>query len=196
MVPLLNIHTHCEPFDGEQTVPSYGLHPWHVADDWQQRVCQVEHDAEAAGGNLFIGECGLDRLHADTYELQLQAFEAQIALSERLSLPMMVHCVKAWDDLLRLRRHTTQPWVVHGFRGNPQLMDQLLSHGIMVSFGFRYNAGSVASCPPDRFFLETDDVPSPISPLYAEVALQRRTTTEQLRLQMMSNLIALFPTLY
>lgn len=139
----------------------------------------------------MIGECGLDRLYRDTYELQLKAMQAHIQLSERLAVPMIVHCVKAFDDLLRLHRQATLPWIIHGFRGNPQQLAQLLSHGLYVSFGYKYNRDSLLACPLDRMFLETDDTALPIAPLYEQVAEARDISIEQLATRILSTTAAL-----
>lgn len=142
---------------------------------------------EGGGWLSLIGECGLDRLCATSYDLQLAAFEAQIRLSEELRRPLLLHCVRALDDVLRLKHGTRQPWIWHGFRGKPQQLQQLLDHGFYVSFGFRHNADSLRRCPPDRLFLETDDNPSPVAPLYATAAELRDTTAYELREQLWNN---------
>lgn len=200
-MPLLNIHTHRTPAEDEITIASFGLHPWHLDADWRQSLdamtdelmafCQTEHAASLLAMNTapcFIGECGLDRQCDTPYDLQLAAFEAQIALSERLRLPLVLHCVKATDDILRLRRGARQPWIWHGFRGKPQQMEQLLRQGIYISFGTRHNDESLLQCPVNSLFLETDDQPMPISTLYQKAAKLRGTTPEALADQLLQNL--------
>ena len=197
----------------ECTVPSLGLHPWHLpsAERLAEELEALERQllAGAAEGHErmplsesahsrdcktatfsrpFVGECGLDRLCDTPYDLQLTAFEAQIQLSERLARPLVLHCVRAIDDALRLHRDTRQPWIWHGFRGKPQQLQQLLDHGFYVSFGLRYNTESLRQCPPERLFLETDDEPSPIAPLYEQAAALLDTTTTALNEQCWSNL--------
>ena len=197
----LNIHTHQPLAEDEVTVPSYGLHPWDVtaALDIPQAIqaAIIPHTSlpleggtgEGPGPEFYlIGECGLDRLCASPYDLQRSAFEAQIALSEQLQHPLILQCVHALDDVLRLKRGTRQPWIWHGFRGKPQQMQQLLAHGFYVSFGFRHNAESLRACPADRLFLETDDDPRPIRLLYAAAAALRDTTPEALTTQLQENL--------
>lgn len=178
----LNIHTHTRAREDEQHLPSFGLHPWYLTDHWEQ-------DLEAFDGHpVLIGECGLDRLCETPYELQLKAFQAQIQLSERLELPLVLHCVRALDDALRLKRGTRQPWIFHGFRGKPQQLQQLLDHGFYISFGFRHNTESLRACPSDRLFLETDDSPEPIASLYETAADLRSTTVDALNNQLWQNL--------
>ena len=162
--------------------------PWSLD---TSRTPKPRTDRQGGGALSLIGECGLDRLCATPYDLQLAAFEAQIALSEELCRPIILHCVRALDDVLRLKRGTTQPWIWHGFRGKPQQLQQLLDHGFYVSFGFRHHADSLRACPSDRLFLETDDTPAPIAPLYATAAGLRATTEDELREQLWDNVNAL-----
>lgn len=186
---FLNIHTHHQLREGEATVPSFGLHPWHLADDWRSQLAQIEE--KLAATSSLVGECGLDHLCTTPYARQLEAFEAQVALSERYGRPLILHCVRAVDDVLRFKGGTKQTWVFHGFRGKPQQMQQLLAHGISVSFGFRHNEESVSLCPADRFFLETDDAPQPIVPLYEAVARRRNISVEELLRKQWENLRSL-----
>ena len=190
----LNIHTHQPLAEDEVTVPSYGVHPWDVDGtmDIPQAIQAAILGAGAERPDFFlIGECGLDRLCASSYDLQLAAFKEQIALSEQLQHPLILHCVRALDDVLRLKRGTRQPWIWHGFRGKPQQLQQLLEHGFYVSFGFRHNAESLRACPADRLFLETDDDPRPIRLLYATAAALRQTTPEALAAQIQENLLGM-----
>lgn len=206
MLPYLNFHSHTSTHEGENTLPSFGLHPWTLTEDWPSHLAPLEAAAVTdttpttvlpssasdlstsfAGVTPLIGECGLDRLCDTPYPLQLAAFEAQIRLSERLRRPLILHCVRAVDDVLRLHRGTTQPWIWHGFRGKPQQLQQLLKHGFYLSFGFLFNTDSLRTCPADRLFLETDEDPRPVANLYATVAALRDTTPETLSQQCWSN---------
>ena len=108
-------------------------------------------------------------------EWQEEVFLQHIALSERLGKPLIVHCVKALDRLLRLRREQkpTMPWMLHGFRGKPQQLRSLLDAGFYIGFGFHHNAESLRLCPAERLLLETDDQSQSITLLYRKVAEER-----------------------
>ncbi len=173
---LLNLHTHTPLPAGEHAISSRGLHPWHVDAHWADRLAAIA----AATDWLILGECGLDKLCQTPYSLQTTAFEAQIALSEAMHKPVLIHCVHAMDDVLRLHARATQPWVWHGFRGKPEMLRQLLRAGFHVSFGPRHNTESLAACPTDRLFLETDDTALPILPLYEQAAAVKGLTPSQL----------------
>lgn len=184
MIQYHDFHTHTIPADDTVAAvdgrDTWGIHPWQA-------------DAEMAVPDrldvLAIGECGLDALRGPSLQRQEEVFARQIALSEQLSLPLVIHCVKALDRLLALRRqsHARQPWLFHGFRGKPQQLRSLLDAGFFVSFGFLYNAESLRLCPSDRLCLETDTTPRPISELYGKVAAERGYTLEQLCTEMAAN---------
>ena len=138
---------------------SVGLHPWFVPEGWPA-VVDALSDWLRWPQVVALGECGLDRLCATPYDRQLLAFRAQLALARRQAVPLVLHCVRAWDDVLPLL-HREGPLpsdvVFHGFRGKPQQARQLFSKGYGLSFGPRFNAASLCLCPPARRYAETDD---------------------------------------
>lgn len=137
---------------------SAGIHPWWtpVADEelWAGWEYWLRHPQVVA-----VGECGLDRMRGGDLLLQEEVFMRQAEKAEELHLPVTVHCVRAFDRLLALRRRLRPQvrWTVHGFRGKPALALQLLQAGMDLSFGGRYCAESYALTPPDRRHRETDD---------------------------------------
>lgn len=182
----IDFHTHHLPtengvvavVDGRDT---WGIHPWraypqHLPEErGESKSFPLEEDLGEASRCLAIGECGLDALRGASMERQEEVFLQHIALSERLGKPLIVHCVKALDRLLRLRREQkpTMPWMLHGFRGKPQQLRSLLDAGFYIGFGFRHNAESLRLCPAERLLLETDDQPQSITLLYRKVAEER-----------------------
>ena len=136
---------------------SAGLHPWDVTEDFDSQLDILE-TLLANPQVPAVGECGFDTLKGPSHELQEQVFIRQIELSERYAKPMILHVVRDFDSVIRLRRtlKPTQPWLIHGFRGGPEQMSQLYSHGILVSFGLKHNPESLRQVPSDRLFLETD----------------------------------------
>lgn len=90
----------------------------------------------------------LKRLVILISKLQLIAFEKQIALSEKYQKPLILHIVRAFNDLIRLRLDSKakQVWIVHGFDGSPQLAKQLSDLGIYISFGFHLGKSISKAC--------------------------------------------------
>lgn len=141
---------------------SVGYHPWQIKAMGLSPE-QVAALREVAGRRdvVAIGEAGIDLAREGCAPLfaQMLAFKAQIEVSEALGLPMILHCVKAHDIIIGLRKEYApkQRWVVHGFRGKPTVLAMLLEAGIDVSYGEKFNPESVAATPIDRLFAETDD---------------------------------------
>jgi len=136
---------------------SAGLHPWDVTGSDDEAFRNLEQ-LLVLPQVLAVGECGFDTLKGPSHELQEEAFVRQVELSERYGKPMILHVVRDFDSVIRLRRQLkpAQPWLIHGFRGGPEQMEQLYSNGILVSFGLKHNPEAVRRVPSDRLFLETD----------------------------------------
>ena len=72
----------------------------------------------------FLGETGLDKSPKwkNTFQIQMQFFQAQICLAMELSRPIVVHCVKAHNETLNaLNRFNGKPYI-HGFIGSVEIM--------------------------------------------------------------------------
>ena len=136
---------------------SAGLHPWDVTGHDEDKFQALERLLELPQV-LAVGECGFDTLKGPSHELQEQAFVRQVELSERFGKPMILHVVRDFDSVIRLRKQLkpAQKWLIHGFRGGPGQMNQLYANGILVSFGLKHNPDAISQVPSDRLFLETD----------------------------------------
>ncbi|HAO51285.1 MAG TPA: hypothetical protein DCR35_19430 [Runella sp.] len=129
-------------FDPDRWV-SVGIHPWYVdVETWQTQLVELEGRVAQAEVKM-IGECGLDRLIPLSLEIQLKVFEAQVQVAERAQKPVVVHCVRAFNELLQWHknRRTQVPLIIHGFNTQPQIARQLLQKGFYLSLEFsRSNA--------------------------------------------------------
>ncbi len=130
-----------------------------------------------------IGECGLDRLRGADIKRQEQLFARHILLSEQLRKPMIIHCVRAFDRLLHMHREyrPRQLWIVHGFRGKPQLASQLIDNGIAISLGERFNPQTANIIPEDHLFFETDESLLPIQDIKSKIISSMDQSHESLK---------------
>ena len=200
---ILDIHTHvlpqvpgtalvcigCGPLPEKEEGHwfSAGLHPWDVTEDFENQLNALEK-LLANPRVPAVGECGFDALKGPSHKLQEKAFIRQIELSERFRKPMILHVVRDFDSVIRLRKQLkpTQPWLIHGFRGGPEQMNQLYAQGILVSFGLKHNPESLKAVPSERLFLETDGV-GPISQVISDAATLRVTSPETIQYQITQN---------
>ena len=197
---FIDIHTHNKSEgtayaifnnNGEPTTgyASVGIHPWDVDNNWKERFRTITELAKAPNA-VAIGECGIDRLHPGaTLETQTEVFRVHIALSEEVRKPLIIHCVKAFENIITLHKdyRPQQAWIIHGFRGKPQQAEQLTRAGLYLSLGEHFNADSAKVIPADKLFVESDESNVPIAEIYARIAKVRGCSTEELAFQIESN---------
>ena len=137
---------------------SVGIHPWRASEagleEWESLEEAVKHPAV-----LAIGEAGLDKLTSTDFSLQREVFIKQIFLSESVEKPLVIHCVKAFNELIELKKkyRPRMPWVVHGFRNNLNIARRLMNEDIYLSLGEKYQADVLQSIPLERLLTETDE---------------------------------------
>ncbi|MBD8346752.1 MULTISPECIES: TatD family hydrolase [unclassified Dysgonomonas] len=174
---------------------SCGVHPWYSED----AEPQLKFLKEIAGDPriVAIGEAGLDKLKGPDLKIQQPIFEQQVQLSEQLQKPLIIHCVKAWEELLHIKKlyKPRQPWIIHGYKGKVELAKQLLSHGFLLSINERFNDDAIREIPLDRLFCETDISETSIEDIYSEVAKALNISVEVLALQIAENVKRTFPLL-
>lgn len=167
--PLLSFEAFVARFPSNVYV-SIGLHPWkaalaethHLFDDsgaFTQTASEALRSLLQHPRVVLMGEMGLDKLCDAPFDKQLLLFEQQLMLAADLKKPVILHVVKAMDEVLALhRRFSSQipAWIIHGFRGNAQQAQQYLRHGFYLSFGPRHNPAAFQATPPSRRFFETD----------------------------------------
>ncbi len=118
---------------------------------------------------VLIGEAGFDRHRGGDTALQYSLFTWQAALAKERDKPMVIHCVKGWEELLRAYREVkpSRPWVIHGFRGNSRLAASLAREGFWFSLGEKgMNHGVLTAVSHERLLLETDNSGMPIAEVY------------------------------
>jgi TatD DNase family protein len=166
---LVDIHTHHPT--GRLIEPTFsGIHPW-CAEQHPTATLKEEDVADAA----FVGEIGLDFRHGAQPAQEL-LFRQQLALAERVQKPVVIHCVKAFEPVMRiLRGYRLRGVVFHGFIGSRQQGAEAVKRGYYLSFGFgslrsTRTVETLRNTPLHRLFLERDESPEPIETLYAAVA--------------------------
>jgi len=188
----INIHTHkcSESLNVLEIVNQYpnsfeeiggcfsiGIHPWHINENsWKQELVVIEEKLQLENC-LALGECGLDKRREIPMELQIEVFEAQLLMAEKYKMPVIIHCVAAFQELIALKQKLkiTIPLVIHGFSKSEELAEQLIKQGFYISFGKYLIRNSelksvFEKIPNDCFFLETDTIEEGIEEVYALAA--------------------------
>ena len=170
---------------GENNRPEYysiGVHPWYPNKNLMTKV----REYATLPSVVAIGETGLDKIAADSpdkLKLQHELFTKHVLLSEEVRKPLIIHCVKAYDELLHAHKSTSPsvPWIIHGFRGKAALTNQLLNAGIYLSFGALHNIDSLkVAWEKRRLLIETDDTNTNIRDVYKKIANNLDITVKEL----------------
>ena len=151
--------------------PMYGLHPEEVKADWREQLAAIRPHLTPSPSSLSpiaIGEVGLDFYWSREFEQeQMEAFEEQVRWSVETRLPLMIHCRKAQNEMVKiLRRYEGQlpGGVFHCFTGNEIEARELLTFenfvlgiGGVLTFKKSHLPEVLPSVVPlSRIVLETD----------------------------------------
>ena len=178
---------------------TYGIHPWFLNEENHKKQMETVERLILEPGVIAVGEAGLDKFRGPANELQIKIFEEQIAISEDIRKPLIIHCVRSWDDLLAVhkKKKPKMPWMIHGFRGSVELAGQLLSKGFYLSIWFEFvlrpeSSRLLQSLPDDRFFLETDGAEVDIKEIYKKVSMDLDISVEKLKKIIFNNYYKFF----
>lgn len=175
---------------------SLGVHPWYL-ENYEKQLIVLKLMLRKGDQNfVFIGECGLDKLIDVDIALQIKVFELQIELSEKYRKPLVIHCVKFYNELLKLKKEMkpTQYWIIHGFNRKKSIADSLLANGFCLSFGIKYLKTSngkevLKNMSLQQLFFETDDdIDVSIEEVYNLASEILQIELEELKIQIKKNL--------
>lgn len=150
-----------EEFSG--VIPFFGIHPWYVGrakEGWRSRLEKLLLDVPLSG----IGEIGLDKgPKGGEFEPQIIVFNEQIETAMAKRRPFILHCVHAWDEVLKRLRDNGGagvPFIAHGFSGSEHLAMEIVSLGGYIAVSFRLfeskHRAILKILPKDRLLIETD----------------------------------------
>ena len=176
---VIDIHTHNAQTQA-QTIDIVGIHPWFALDGDIAEVERLARSAEA------IGEIGLDFACDVPREAQEHIFRAQLALAERYKKVVVLHCVKAFEEVCKIVSEYHLPAVIfHGFIGSKEQAQRAVTQGFYLSFGERTfrspkTIEAMRSTPLSHLFVETDESPTPIEKIYEKLAELRGISVAEL----------------
>jgi TatD DNase family protein len=150
-----------------------GRHP-HEATGFDHTALAEIEQAAADPATVAIGETGLDYYRdLAPRDDQRSAFEAQLALAERLGLPVVIHTRAAEDDTFALlREHSDRVTVVLHCFSAPDRLEECVERGYLCSFAGNVTfpkavelQDAAARVPDELLLVETDSpylAPQPV----------------------------------
>lgn len=145
-----------------------GLHPEDVKADYREVIDRMRRTLADGYPAIAIGEIGLDFYWSREFEKeQLEAFELQVQWAVETRLPLMIHCRKAQNEMVKiLRKYEGQlpGGVFHCFTGNEHEAEELLAfEGFCLGIGgvLTFKKSNLPQTLPsvvplERIVLETD----------------------------------------
>ena len=164
---VLNV---CHRYSG-YAYPMLGLHPEEVRADWREALQAIRQrlvEPEVLRETIAVGEVGIDYYWSREFEKeQLEAFEQQVQWAVEFQLPLMIHCRKGQQELVRILRRYERDLpggVFHCFTGNEHEAAELLSFdrfvlgigGVLTFKKSHLPEVLPAVVPLSRVVLETD----------------------------------------
>ena len=147
-------------------IPSFGLHPWHIATRSPDWLAHLREHLDAHPG-AAIGEIGLDRwIAGHDPEAQREVFTAQLALAAERNLPVTIHCLRAWGplwDIIRTHPLPVRGFLLHAYGGPAEMVRGFVKRGAYFSFNAYFLHDRKAAqravfqhLPIERLLVETD----------------------------------------
>ncbi len=210
---FINLHTHHIAMDHSLFVLNYrighdkvidnthlfsvGLHPWDIDQNNDLFLSKLEQFLTHPNC-IAIGECGIDKLITTPIEIQKKVFEQHLQLAINYNKPLIIHCVKAFDELIEICKpyHNRTSLIVHGFNKSENLAKQLIDKGFYLSLHHNLLLKpdfNIQSLPLDKLFFETDDnAHLLIEEVYKDFALKLNMELDALKTQINRNFETLF----
>lgn len=183
----INIHTHFKPrFSNEFALRngymfalqvdrlgyevSNGLHPWFTNEPFN--VLELKRILDQ-NSSMAIGECGIDRLKGAELKVQQKIFDQHLNLAHECKLPVIVHCVRAYDEVWNMVKDSEVPIILHGFSGSEKQWERFSEREkIFFSLGIREmkRLKFLEKLNVEQVLLETDSEYYTIKDVYEEYA--------------------------
>lgn len=179
---------------------SVGIHPWDVQLNNQASLNRVKETAHHPRC-VAIGECGLDYFIKSDKNIQKNIFIEHVKIAEELSKPLIIHCVRAYHDLVPILKNLKIPVILHQYNGNANISHSFLQNeSIFFSFGRQlfssnFDTEIFSVLPLNRILFETDSTDKHIEDVYEKAALLFDLDFEQLVVQLQNNTRAIFPSI-
>ncbi len=183
------------PDDIENGYYSVGFHPYNVGKVNEHETLEKVRQAVEYPRVLAIGEIGLDKAIEAPLKEQMRIFEKQVEIAESAELPVILHVVRTFNEILGFMnaQKPVVPMIIHGYNGSPQMAEELVKAGFLISFGEAISSEhskiieAIQKVPMEMMFLETDEGDMDIREIYQYAAEVKGVSLDHLRVQIYEN---------
>ncbi|MFR9650460.1 MAG: TatD family hydrolase [Rikenellaceae bacterium] len=200
---MIDIHTHNPVEEGTTTISAAGIHPWSAEEsafcsDDKERYSAIRKELIAAAEQVdAIGEIGLDFAADVNREAQRKLFIEQLKIATKCRKPVIIHSVRAFDDVMEILSTFRLKVIFHGFIGSAQQMNRAVDRGYFISYGARTfdspkTVKALRETPLEMLFIETDTSKVAIEEVYEKVVSIRMESLEELVAAIENNFTKIF----
>lgn len=120
----------------EGLYPALGLHPMYLSRHKPEHISRLPAALEKASP-VAVGEIGLDYyIDNPDHQRQEDLLRQQLRIAREARLPVLLHCRKAHDQILKALREIPVPGgIAHAFNGSLQQAQQYIELGFKLGFG-------------------------------------------------------------
>ena len=203
-LPYIDIHTHSSR-PGEMCVVSYeigsgqpfpkvpyvsaGVHPWDAETVNMEEAVKFLKETSLAA----IGEIGLDFSRQIDRNKQIDVFKTQLALAEERNLPVILHCVKGYNEVLNIiSGFNLRAVVFHSYIGSPELTANIIKKGYYISISeqslkSQKTLESISNTSLASLFAETDTSDMSVKYVYDKISVIKKVEVRELKQFIFSN---------
>lgn len=119
--------------ENSQIFPAYGIHPMHAGLATDPVYDALSRFLPRA---VAIGETGLDPAYSVSLDLQEQVFREQLRLALHHGLPVLIHCRRAFQRVLKIMREERADkagGIMHAFSGSVEMAREFIRLGFAIS---------------------------------------------------------------
>jgi len=172
---------------------SIGIHPWYINfESVENQLINIQKALENPA-IWAIGECGIDKVKNTEIIRQSELFEKQIRMAQKVCKPVIIHCVRAYNELLAIRKKFRETvFIIHAFSSNLTIAEQCIKEKMYLSFGSKLLQNSELQnvfkvIDLKNVFFETDNANVDIQEIYKKAAQLKNITENELIIHIKNN---------
>lgn len=150
----------------EDIYSAVGWHPVDVKTYTEQSLVRIEEILKSDNSKVVaLGEIGLDyHWYPEEKAEQIEIFEKQIQLAQKLNYPIIIHCREAYEDCYEIcKKYAPLQGVIHSFASDSEMAQKFIDLGFYIGIGgpvtFKNGISQkevVKAIQLDRLLIETD----------------------------------------
>jgi len=119
--------------ESRQIFPAYGIHPMHADTATDEVLARL---SVLSSKGIALGETGLDPAYTVPLDLQERAFREQLRVAVNHGVPVLIHCRRAFQRVLRVMREEGVHQVggiMHAYSGSVEMAPDFIRLGLAIA---------------------------------------------------------------